>query len=181
MLTKEQIRSKILLKLKTQKEEDRYRKSKIIKEKLFRTKVFKKAKIVMFYLSHAGEVDTREMTRKAQQKGKTIVVPVCDPKTDAIIPCRIRSNAKFKKGLYGILEPIQKCRVPLKKIDLAIVPGIAFDRKGNRLGRGGGCYDRFLELLPKNTPTIGLAYNFQILPFLPVKPHDISVDRIIFA
>lgn len=180
-LTKEQIRSRILSKLKTQKEDNRNRKSKIIKEKLFRTLVFKKAKIAMFYLPHGGEVDTREMIREAIEQGKIIAVPVCDRKTNTIIPCKIGLNTRLKKGLYGILEPAKKCYLPVKKIDLVVVPGIAFDKKGNRLGRGKGYYDRFLKSLPRGTPRIGLAFNFQILPCLPVKLHDFSVNKTIFA
>jgi 5-formyltetrahydrofolate cyclo-ligase len=61
------------------------------------------------------------------------------------------------------------------------VPGLAFDKKGNRLGRGKGCYDRFLKRLPKKIPTIGLAFDFQILPKIPAKTHDISVNKVIFA
>lgn len=84
-------------------------------------------------------------------------------------------------GQYGILEPVKKCRVSPEKIGLVVVPGIAFDKKGNRLGRGKGYYDRFLELLPESVPRIGLAFDFQILPFLPVNPHDLSVDSTISA
>jgi 5-formyltetrahydrofolate cyclo-ligase len=181
ILTKEQIRSKILLKLKTQKEENRDRKSKIIEEKLFRTKVFKKAKMAMFYLSYTGEVQTEGMIKKALQRGKIVVVPVCNRKKKTITPCRIGLNSRFRRGLYGILEPVNKCRIPLRKIDLVIVPAVAFDKRGNRLGRGKGYYDRFLKSVPKDTPRIGLAFDFQILPSLPIKPHDISVDKTIFA
>ena len=76
-LTKAQIRSKILLKLKTQKEEYRNQKSKVIKDKLLRNKVFRKAKIVMFYIAFGGEVDTEEMIKEAKKAGKLICVPIC--------------------------------------------------------------------------------------------------------
>jgi 5-formyltetrahydrofolate cyclo-ligase len=181
MLTKRQIRSRILLKLKSQKEEVRKRKSKIIREKLFRRAVYKKAKIVMFYLSKNTEVNTQEMIRAALEQGKVIAVPVADRKTNTITPCRIGSRTRLMVGQYGILEPVKKCRVSPEKIGLVVVPGIAFDKKGNRLGRGKGYYDRFLELLPESVPRIGLAFDFQILPFLPVNPHDLSVDSTISA
>lgn len=181
MLTKDQIRSKILEKLRTQKEAIRKRKSKLIKEKLFKTSFFNQAKIVMFYLSYDGEVNTKEMIREALRQGKIVTVPVCNRKKNTIDPCKINATTKFKKGAYGILEPISKCRISPQKIDLAIVPGVAFDRRGKRLGRGKGYYDRFLKLLPKTTERIGLAFRFQILPSLPVKPHDISLGRTIFA
>jgi len=87
-LTKEQIRNRILLRLKIQKEEERERKSKIIKEKLFRSSIFKKAKRVMFYISFDGEVNTKEMIKEAQNLGKIVAVPVCKKKR-TMLPCAL--------------------------------------------------------------------------------------------
>ena len=179
-LTKKQIRSKILLKLKTQKEADQDRKSKIIKEKLFKLQIFQKAKRAMFYISFDGEVNTQEMIREAQKLGKIIAVPVCTIGR-TIRPCILRYNARLAKGPYGIREPATKRFMNLKDLDLVIVPGIAFDKKGNRLGRGKACYDYFLQKLPKDIPVVGLAFGFQILPFLPTTKTDIGVNRVIFA
>jgi len=179
-LTKEQIRSTILLRLKTQKEEDRDRKSKIIKNKLFRTLVFRKAKIVMFYISFDGEVNTQEMIKGAQNLGKTVAVPVCKKKR-TIRPCILQAQARLKKGPYGICEPVVNRFVNCEDLDLAIVPGVAFDRRGNRLGRGKGYYDRFLKELPSEAISLGLAFDFQILPSLPATKTDVSVNKIIFA
>ena len=178
-LTKKQIRSKILLRLKTQKEEDRDRKSKTIKEKLFRTSVFKKAKIVMFYMSFDGEVNTEAMIKKAQRLGKIVAVPVCKGNRITIRPCILRKRAKLKNGPYGICEPAVKEYIKLEDLDLVIVPGVAFDKKGNRLGRGRGCYDYFLKRVTSDTASIGLAFDFQILPSLPATTTDVSVGRVI--
>jgi 5-formyltetrahydrofolate cyclo-ligase len=179
-LTKKQIRSKILLILKTQKEADRDRKSKIIKDKLFRTLVFKKAKTLMFYISFDGEVNTQEMIKEAQKIGKTVTVPVC--KSDRIIrPCILQHKAKLKKGLYGICEPAIKRFINVEYLDLVVAPGVAFDKKGNRLGRGKGCYDNLLKKLSRKATSIGLAFDFQILPFVPATITDTAVDRVIFA
>ncbi len=180
MLTKEQIRSKILLRLKTQKEEGRERKSRRIKNKLFRTLVFRKAKTVMFYISFDGEVDTKEMLKEAQGLGKIVAVPHCR-KNRVICPCLLGENPKFKRGLYGVCEPAVKKYIDLRDIDLVIVPGVAFDKQGSRLGRGRGCYDSFLKKIPKRTASFGLAFDFQILPFIPATKTDVSVDRVIFA
>ena len=180
-LTKKQIRSKILLRLKTQKEEDRDRKSEKIKEKLLRTQVFKKAKTVMFYIAFGGEVNTKEMIKKAKKLGKKIAVPVCVKDRISIRPCILDYSAGLKKGPYGVLEPAVRRFVPLEKLDLVIVPGVAFDKKGKRLGRGKGCYDRFLEKIPKHSTAIGLAFDFQILPAIPTKTHDVSVNKVLFA
>ncbi len=180
-LTKEQIRSKILLRLKTQKEESRERKSKLIKKRLFRTEVFKKAEFVMFYIALKDEVNTEEMIKEAKKLGKKVIVPVCKKNRITLRPCILEDNPSLKKGPYGVCEPAIERGIPLKDLDLVIVPGVAFDKKGNRLGRGKGCYDRFLKKLLKDTPTIGLAFDFQILPSLPRQTHDVSVNKIIFA
>jgi 5-formyltetrahydrofolate cyclo-ligase len=181
MLTKAQIRSKILLRLKTQKEEDRSRKSKLISDKLLRNKVFKKAKIVMFYIAFGGEVNTEEMIREAKKIGKLICVPVCRKDKETMQPAILKDHAQLKKGPYGVLEPVAQTRVKPEDLDLIIVPGLAFDKKGNRLGRGKGCYDRFLGTLSDNTPSIGLAFDFQILPLIPTTSFDVSVKKIIFS
>lgn len=181
-LTKQQIRSKILLRLKRQKEADRDRKSKLIKRKLFRTSVFKKAKIVMFFISFGGEVNTKNMIKEAIRLGKKIAVPVCG-KNRGMKPCLLlQQNAGLMPGLYGIPEPAIKKRVNLEDLDLVIVPGVAFDTTGNRLGRGKGYYDRFLHKLDsKKTFSMGLAFDFQILPSVPATKNDKKVNRVIFA
>jgi 5-formyltetrahydrofolate cyclo-ligase len=181
MLTKAQIRSKILLALKTQKEEDRNRKSRVIRDKLLRNKVFEKAKIVMFYIAFGGEVNTEEMIRKAKKIGKLICVPVCRKDKETMQPAILEDHSKLKKGPYGVLEPVSEALVKPEDLDLVIVPGLAFDKKGNRLGRGKGCYDRFLSTLSDNTPSIGLAFDFQILPLIPTTEHDVSVKKVIFS
>lgn len=179
-LTKEEIRSKIQLKLKNQKEEDRKRKSRLIKNKLFKTRFFNKAKIVMFYVSFKGEVITKEMIKETRRLGRKVVVPVCE-KDKIIRVCLFEDNAKMVKGPYGILEPADKKPVNLKDLDLVVVPGTAFTKDGLRLGRGKGYYDRFLRKLPDKTVSIGLAFSFQVLPTLPASPQDVSVDKVIFA
>ena len=181
MLTKNQIRSKILLRLKSQKEENRSRKSRIIRNKLFRTKVFKKAKTIMFYIAFRGEVDTTEMIEKVIKLGKKVTVPVCKNDRVSITPCILDHSASLKKGPYGVCEPVKRTHVNLRCLDLVIVPGLAFDAKGNRIGRGKGCYDRFLSKLRKETPSIGLAFDFQLLPAVPSQTHDIRVNKVIFA
>ncbi len=180
MLTKAQLRNRILLRLKTQKEEQRKQKTSIIKRRLLRSAEFIKAKTVMFYIAFDGEVNTDEMIREAQRLGKQVAVPVCK-KNRQINPCRLDPATRLMRGLYCIREPRPRKPIKLKKIELVIVPGVAFDKKGNRLGRGKGYYDRFLGQLPRDTATIGLAFDFQILPSVPATGKDIRVNRVIFA
>jgi len=174
------MRSRMLSRLKTQKEEDRNRKSAQIKNKLFRTLAFKKAKKVMFYIPFGGEVDTRKMISQAQKLGKTVAVPYAH--THRIIkPCVLHRSAQLRKGLHGTDEPATKRFMRLKDIELVVVPGLAFDTRGSRLGRGKGCYDYFLRRFPRRASSIGLAFDFQILPFVPATATDVSVDKVIFA
>lgn len=179
-LTKKIIRSRLLASLKIQKEEERDNKNRLIGLNLFRSKIFRKAKTVMFYIAFDGEVDTQEMISKAQKLGKRVVVPVCR-KDRTMRPCILHEGAKLKKGLYGIGEPTDREYVSLDTIDLVIVPAVAFDKKGNRLGRGKGYYDRFLKELPQGKTSIGLAFDFQILPRIPVTAMDVPVQRTVFA
>jgi len=179
-LTKQKIRNTILMKLKTQKEENRNKKSAQLKNKLFRNRVFKKAKTVMFYMPFGGEVDTVDMIRSAQKIGKIVVVPVCG-KNRMMSPCVLKDKGTLLRGPYGIREPALKKPVNLKSLDLVIVPGLAFDKQGRRLGRGKGYYDRFLSRISQHSISIGLAYDFQILPSIPTTEYDIDVHKVIFA
>lgn len=178
------IRKKILLRLKNQKEEERQSKSLLIKNKLFRLSVFRKAKIVMFYISKDGEVNTIPMIKGAIQKGKKVAVPLTLTNEKELAVSLISGNDKeLEMGPWGIKQPKKSSIRPinLKKIDLVVVPALAFDHQRNRLGRGGGYYDRFLKKLPESISTIGLAFDFQILGNLPQSSHDVKVKRLLTA
>jgi 5-formyltetrahydrofolate cyclo-ligase len=177
---KDKLRRRILHLLKIQKEEIRCRKSRQIKEALFRSLLFKKAKIIMFYVSFGGEVQTQEMLEEAHSAGKTVAVPVCGG-NGLMRPCILPLGGKLKKGLYGTSEPEIKKFIGVKDIDLVIVPGLAFDKSGNRLGRGKGYYDNFLRKLPASTVSLGLAYDFQVFPRIPAEEHDTAITKVIFA
>jgi 5-formyltetrahydrofolate cyclo-ligase len=179
-LTKKIIRSKILARLKTHKEEDRNRKSKIIQKKLLRTLAFHRAKTIMFFNSLSGEVDTQEMIEQAHSLGKKIAVPITCGR-GLIKPALLRRGMSMVCGRYGIREPATRRFISLRNIDLVIVPGVAFDKQGNRLGRGKGYYDAFLHKLPKTAISIGLAFDFQILPLVPTTPSDMRVNKVLFA
>jgi 5-formyltetrahydrofolate cyclo-ligase len=182
---KNSIRKKIRIKLLAQREELRQKKSLRIKKKLFSQPEFLQADTVMFYIAKDGEVDTLGMIKDALTMGKKVVVPVTLVKEKKIIPCQLNDCGKeLSMGPFGIYQPKKKFRreVLLNHIDLVVVPGVAFDRFGNRLGRGGGYFDRFLAKLKQfNVPMFGVAFKFQILKQLTVFPHDIPVTKLIFA
>jgi len=181
---KAKIRKEILARLRSQVNTERIVKSDKIKRRLFKEKCFKNAESVMFYVSKSYEVDTSSMIEEALKKGKRVIVPVTNPKEKKLIPSEIKCPSKdLAKGLFGIREPKKECikAVDIKDIDMVIVPGIAFDDKGNRIGHGQGYFDRFLKHLPKKTPTIGLAFKLQLVRRIKAFPWDIPVTKLITA
>ncbi len=181
---KHKIRSHIREKLDSHSELEKTEKSGIIKNKLFNEEVFKKANVVMFYVSLKDEVNTSFMIDEAIEIGKRVCVPVIIKEEKRLIAGEIKNRmADLKQQHFGIYQPIKGRvnEVPLEDIDLIVVPGIAFDKKNFRLGRGHGYYDRFLSALPNHTRTIGLAFDFQVLEDLPKDSHDIPVWKTITA
>ncbi len=180
---KELLRKSLLELLRTQKEDVRFKKSKLIANKLFKMQEFISARAIMFYCSFDGEVETFSMIQEAQRLGKKVVLPITIKKENKIIPSVINNiENDLLKGPYGILQPKEDaCRdFDLKDLGLVIVPGLGFDQKNNRLGRGKGYYDRFLKILPESTPTIGLAFDFQVLSSLPlIEDHDVPVSCVL--
>ena len=181
-MNKIKLRQLILELLRSQKERDRTLKIRAIQKKFFKMPEFKRAQTILFYASFDGEVDTFEMMRKTLKLKKIVALPVAMRPSKKLIPTRINRLKYLQPGLYGIHEP-PKAReniVKLKDIDLVVVPAVAFDKKNHRLGRGAGYYDRFLSALPQGTPTIGLAFDFQIVAKVPqLKPHDVPVSFVI--
>jgi len=181
---KTSIRKKILQYLKTQKEEDRLRKSLTIQEQLFAAPEFNSAKTILFYASFDGEVETFEMMRRAQHLGKRIALPFILKEEKRIVPlCVDNLNEDLEIGPYHIKQPRWDQTAVLREqdLDLLVVPGVAFDQACRRLGRGAGYYDRFLSQVPKTTPSVGLAFDFQMVERLPHQEHDIMLSRVIVA
>jgi len=176
---KSEIRRSILERLKKQSLNVRIRKSREIEKRLFQRKEFRKAKTVMFYVSLPEEVSTQRMIKRSLALGKQVVVPRLEK--NILRPIEIRDMKKdLAPGRFGILEPKKRRRsVALRRINLVIVPGVAFDARGNRLGRGGGYYDRFLKRLSGRIPLIGLAFKLQKVTTLPTSSRDIPVTTLI--
>jgi 5-formyltetrahydrofolate cyclo-ligase len=183
-MTKAQLRVECLRRLKQQGEGERRRRSKAIRSKLFRLTAFRRAKTVCCYVALPYEVDTWQMIEEMLTKGKRVVVPVSQRKTRALRCSEVRDPAsELAPGAHGVLEPRRGAfrPVPIRELDMVVVPGLAFDRRGRRLGHGHGYFDRFLARLPKAVPTIGLAYRFQVLDRLPAASHDQAVRTLLTA
>ncbi len=183
--TKSYIRAQVLNRLRKQKEVERLKKSFQIQKKLFSLSEFVKAKIVLFYLSFDGEVETFRMVDKAISLGKKVAVPVINSRDKKLtLSLIVDCGYDLEVGPYGTYQPKHNHirKIPLNRIDLIIVPALAFDLKGNRIGRGLGYYDRFLHALPKRIPSVGLAFDFQVLGKIPfVESYDFPVDRVLYA
>lgn len=142
-------------------------------EQLEQLPCFQQAQTVLLYYPIRNEVSLLPLFKKYKNK-KVLLLPVTHRKY--IDACPYLGNALMKRGKFNIPEPQTE---PYKKpIDLILVPGVAFDREGNRLGRGGGYYDKFLRS-QHHTVTIGVGYDFQIVDEVPIERNDIRVKYII--
>ena len=183
MPDKTKLRELVLKKLKSQPQELRQKKSGVILEKLRRALEFQKARAIMFYVALTHEVDMGPFLEEALGEGRCVTVPYVDKKNGTLIPIQIEDPKKdLVVGSYGILEPRPELALrsfDANRLDLVLVPGLAFDLKGHRLGRGKGYYDRFLKTLPRHVKRFGLAFDFQVLDSVPVTNSDVSVDEVI--
>lgn len=156
-------------------------KSKMIHTHLRSFPPYLNAITILFYAATRNEVVTDDMIRDALQSGKLVGLPLVHKERRELTFSYIKSLNELAPGVYGIREPLPEYLRPvsLTSIDLIIVPGVAFDLKGHRLGYGGGYYDRFLRRVGDDVPRVGLAFELQLLDELPVEDHDVTVDTII--
>lgn len=134
------------------------------------------------YASLPEEVDTQAILHRVLSEKKEILLPVMDGKKKKLIFYKIRDLKKdLRLGVYGILEPdpAKTRRVKAAEIECVLVPGVAFDRQGYRLGRGGGYYDRFLKTVRARTTKVGLGFSFQAVDHIPKNKHDVRLDIIL--
>jgi 5-formyltetrahydrofolate cyclo-ligase len=141
------------------------------------------AQTVLFYLDVRSEVRTRSALPQALQSSKRIVVPYCV--NNELELFLLTGMEELAVGMYKILEPRSELRgLPEKKvtpqeIDLVMVPGVAFDRTGARMGHGLGYYDKLLQHARPDAPLIALAFECQLFPEIPTEAHDIFMDKVI--
>ena len=142
------------------------------------------AETVMFYIDVRSEVRTRHDLALALTSGKTIVVPWCNADGELEL-FRLDNMDELEVGMYKILEPRSELRslaekqVNVEALDMIMVPGVAFDRRGARMGHGKGYYDKLLQHARSNTPLVALAFECQLFDEIPVANHDIFMDTLI--
>ncbi len=154
------------------------RKSSLIAKRLLSMEEVKKSRLICSYVSKGSEAGTRTLIKKLLKESKKVLVPVVE--NDTLKVSEIKDIKELKKGAFGIPEPRKEFLrfAEPSHIDAILVPGIAFDRRGRRVGYGKGYYDRLLKKL-KNATKIALAYEFQIIKTIPAEKHDTSVDFIV--
>ncbi|MFN7137754.1 MAG: 5-formyltetrahydrofolate cyclo-ligase [Limisphaerales bacterium] len=142
-------------------------------------KLWQQSRSVFFYSPLPSELNIWALVPEALGAGKTVLLPKFDPASNSYLPYRIQDlEGDLLPGKFGINEPDGNCEpYPLKQLDLTLVPALAFDPLGNRLGRGRGFYDRLLAAV--SGAKCGVAFDEQILSKVPVEPHDIPVDYVL--
>ena len=173
MEEKDNIRKRISEKKKEFSEDKLKTLSSEIMERLEDNVVLKCAKTVLMYYSLPDEVFTHDFIEKLS-KEKTILLPVV--KGDDLELKVYTGRECMQKGSFNIDEPQGETYNDLTSIDVAVIPGVSFDRHGNRLGRGKGFYDRFLKKL--NTFKIGICFDFQLNDEIPHGEHDVAMDEV---
>lgn len=155
-------------------------KSRAVVERLIGLAEVREARTLMVYLAFAKEVNLDGLIEWGWGQQKRIAVPHCRPDTWSLTACRIDCFAELAPGHYGIRAPRDGGQRPItpEEIDAVIVPGAAFDRRGYRIGYGGGYYDRFLRTTAAASP-IGAAFSCQLVPAIPLEPHDIPVCVVV--
>jgi len=155
-------------------------KSLAISEKFFQLQQYKKSDRILAYYPFKSELDTRIIIKRSMGHGKKIALPRVNKKKLEIFYIK-NLPEDLKTGIHGIMEPLPLIceKAFLKDIDLVIVPGVGFDPDMNRIGYGGGFYDRLLRDIPDRVSKIALAFDTQVIDHIPVSEHDIKVDIII--
>jgi 5-formyltetrahydrofolate cyclo-ligase len=177
-MDKKQLRREIREKKRAMTEAEIQEKSRRLGELFANSQLYRSAKTIYGYLPYNQEVRTVPMLEKAIADGKRVAVPKVYG--DEMKFIYLDDLSAVEKGYAGIPEPVADGPVADDETALVLMPGLAFDRDGHRIGYGGGFYDKFLAQEP-NHPTLALCYDFQMLPKLQTEEFDIPVDQVLWA
>lgn len=177
-ISKEEVRKKILSIRDSLDPAEAKQKSCLIFSNLKKLRIFNDARVIHTYVSSKkNEVDTIEIIDYLLSQGKRVIVPIIDKERKILQHSELNSLLELERSTFGILEPRQIRNVNIKEIEIVLVPAVAVDKTGNRVGLGGGYYDRFLRQI--NCPKIALVYDFQVVDEIEVLPNDSPVDFIV--
>ena len=177
-MTKQELRNRIRAQKRAMTPEQIEEKSASLARQLYATELYQQAQTVYGYLPYNQEVRTVPILQQALRDGKRVAVPKVYGEEMHFL--YIEDLSQVEKGSFGIPEPIADGPVATQEDALILMPGLAFDPKGNRMGYGGGFYDKYLQAQP-NHPTVALCYDFQMLPRLDTEEHDVPVDLVLWA
>ena len=177
-MDKKELRRTIRERKRAMTEEEIVSRSDKLGEQFAQSEAYKAAKTIYGYLPYNQEVRTVPMLEQALRDGKRVAVPKVYG--DEMKFLYLDDLSQVEKGYAGIPEPIADEPVADDDTALVLMPGLAFDPQGHRIGYGGGFYDKFLAAEP-NHPTLALCYEFQMLPRLDTEEHDIPVDTVLWA
>jgi 5-formyltetrahydrofolate cyclo-ligase len=181
MLTKEEIRT--IVSERKQAVSDTHEMSRRVQMHLMSLPKMKTCSTIMTYVDFGKEVRTVPWISELFNQKKHVVVPFCE--NDEIHLFRLKNLKELAPGYFGILEPKIELRwlsdrqIQANELSLVIVPGVAFDPQGGRLGRGKGFYDRFFKKIPENILKIGLAFDWQLFDAIPMSENDQYVDVVV--
>ncbi len=171
---KNEIRNQNKIKRLEMTTQEVHKKSRAAAKEFLQSTIYKNALTIMLYMPIQNETDTEKIIKTALKDGKKIVFPVTKKE---IIPYYASIDTEFKKGKFGVNEPNCTLVASPSEIDVIIVPGIAFDKTGARVGFGKGYYDMFL---PKtNAVKVGLCYEFQLYDKIQTAEHDVKMNFIV--
>lgn len=180
--SKADIRNEMAVLIDQLSEDELAEKTRKIEDRLFEFANFLEAKIALLYINNKNEVKSRDIIQRTFDYNKIVVLPLVNTSANELKLYKIDHPVKdLKPGSDGCLQPdAEKCRsVPIECIDIAIIPGIAFDEKGGRIGSGDGYYDRLIPNLPITTRKVALSLDRQVIAQVPSESHDKQVDIII--
>ncbi len=176
--SKDFLRSQILERVRGISPEERSTRSVALRTILLEQAVWQEARSVLFFAPLAGEPDIAALFEVAWREGKLVAFPRFEPATATYLAALAGCQADLVRGRFGVLEPGPGCPGrALNQLDLVLVPGVAFDPAGGRVGRGKGFYDRLLAGVVGHK--CGVAFTEQIVAQVPVEPHDMRLDSIL--
>ncbi len=177
-MNKQELRRAIRERKRAMTEEEIVERSNALAEKFYHTPAYQAAATIYGYLPYNQEVRTVPMLQRALDDGKRVAVPKVYG--DEMRFIYLEDLTQVAKGYAGIPEPIADAPVAEDKQALVLMPGLAFDPQGHRIGYGGGFYDKFLAKEPHH-PTLALCYEFQMQAHLDTEEFDIPVDTVLWA
>jgi len=179
---KREIRANLAKILNSLSEDDLSEKAKNIENRLFDFANFLESTVVLLYINRPNEVNTSRIIKRTYKQNKIVVLPSFDTDKYEMTMYKVDNpDTDLTLGWRGILEPDpSRCKhIPIDFIDIAIIPGLAFDEKGGRIGSGEGYYDRLIPKLPITTRKVSLSLESQVIQQVPMENNDRHVDIII--